>query len=173
MLNLRLLTLVGLILAISIFRVIPHPPNFTPVLAVALFAGAQFTDRRLALLIPLLAMLIADLYIGMHATLPFVYGAIALMVALGVWLKSRQSVAWIAATTVSGSMLFFVITNFGAWLTMPELYARSAEGLLTAYIAAIPFYQNALAGDLLFTAVLFGGFYFLEARFPKLGATTA
>lgn len=166
--NSRLLVLVGLVLSVSLFRLLPHPPNFTPVLAVALFAGAQFTDRRLALLVPLLAMLAADLFLGLHATLVFVYGAIALMVVLGMWLKSRLSVTWTAATAVAGSMLFFIITNFGAWLALPALYARSVEGLLTAYIAAIPFYQNALAGDLLFTAILFGGFYLLKRNFPVL-----
>jgi hypothetical protein len=170
MMNLRFLTLLGLILSVSLFRLLPHPPNFTPVLAVALFAGAQFTDKRLALLVPLLAMLASDLILGLHSTLPFVYGAIALMVALGMWLKRRQSVTWITVTAIAGSMLFFIITNFGAWLALPQLYARSAEGLLAAYIAAIPFYQNTLAGDLLFTAILFGGLYLLERTFPKLGS---
>jgi hypothetical protein len=164
----RLLALIGMVLSVSLFRLLPHPPNFTPILAVALFAGAQFTDRRLALLVPLLAMLAADLLLGLHATLPFVYGAIALIVILGMWLKKRLSVTWTATTAVSGSMLFYIITNFGAWLTMPELYARSIEGLLTAYIAAIPFYQTMLAGDLFYTAVLFGGFFLLERRFPRL-----
>ncbi|MBN1377877.1 MAG: hypothetical protein JXA04_01425 [Gammaproteobacteria bacterium] len=170
--NLRLLTLVALILSVSLFRLLPHPPNFTPVLAVALFAGAQFTDRRLAFLVPLLAMLAADLFLGLHATLPFVYGAIALMVLLGVWLNKRITVTYTALTTVTGSLLFFVITNFGAWLVLPELYARSIDGLVAAYIAAIPFYQNALAGDLLFTVVLFGGFFLLGRSFPKLTRQT-
>ena len=171
--NLRLLTLLALILSVSLIRLLPHPPNFTPVLAVALFAGAQFTDRRLAFLIPLLAMFAADLFLGLHATLPFVYGAIALMVLLGVWLNKHLTVTYTALTTVTGSLLFFIITNFGAWLVLPGLYARSFDGLVAAYIAAIPFYRNALAGDLLFTAALFGGFFLLGRRFPKLTQQTA
>lgn len=169
----RLLVLAGIILSVSMFRLLPHPPNFTPVLALALFAGAQITDRRAAMLVPLFAMLAADLVLGLHATIPFVYGAIALTVILGMWLKKRLSVVWTAATTIAASMMFFIISNFGAWLALPGLYARSAEGLLAAYIAAIPFYQNMLAGSLLYTAILFGGFYLMERKYPRLADTHA
>jgi hypothetical protein len=118
-------------------------------------------------------MFAADIFLGLHATMPFVYGAIAIMVLLGMWLRHRQTITWTAATATTGSLIFFIISNFGAWLTLPELYSRTAEGLLSAYIAAIPFYQNALAGTLLFTALLFGGFYALERSFPRLAEPAA
>ena len=164
----RLFVLLGLIVSVSVFRLLPHAPNFTPVIAVAIFAGAQFADRRMALLVPLLAMLVADLFLGLHATLVFVYGALALIVLLGGWLRRKLTAGRALLGAVSGSVLFFVISNFGAWLTMPQLYARSLDGLITAYVAAIPFYQNSLAATLLFGSVLFGGFYALERSFPKL-----
>ncbi len=168
----RLFVLLGLIVSVSVFRLLPHAPNFTPAIAVALFAGAQFSDRRLALLVPLLAMLASDLILGLHATLIFVYGSLALIVMIGVWLKQHLTAGWTALSAVAGSALFFVVSNFGAWLTMPHLYARSVDGLITAYIAAIPFYQNSLAATLLFGAVLFGGFYALERGFPRLSEST-
>lgn len=167
----RITVLITMVLGVSFFRVLPHPPNFTPVLAVALFAGAQFTDKRLAFLIPLLAMLMADLFLGLHATMIYVYGAVALTAGLGMWLRARLSISRITVAAIAASLLFFIITNFGAWLALPTLYGRSIDGLLTAYIAAIPFYQNTLVGNLLFTAALFGGFYFLERKYPELGET--
>lgn len=169
----RMYVLIGMIVSISLFRVFPHPPNFTPVLAMALFGGAQFADRRAAFLVPLGAMLLADLFLGLHATMLFVYGALVLAVLMGRWLRSRLTVTHTAATAVGGSLVFYVVTNFGAWLTMPALYPRSWEGLMAAYTAAIPFYRNALAGDLLFTAALFGGFYLLQRAFPRLDEQVA
>jgi len=164
----RLLAILSLIIGVSLFRFLPHPPNFTPVLAVALFAGAQFTDKRLAMLVPLLAMFIADIFLGLHATVPFVYGAIAIVTLLGMGLQRRRNITRTTATAVAGSLIFFIVSNFGAWLTMPELYSRTTAGLFSAYIAAIPFYQNELAGTLLFSALLFGVFYGLERSFPRL-----
>ena len=171
--NSRVLTLIGLILTVSLFRLLPHPPNFTPILAVALFAGTQFTDRRLAFMIPLAAMLLADIFIGLHAAMPFVYGSIILLVLMGGWLNKRFNVTNLAATTVAGSLTFFIITNFGAWLALVEFYPRSLDGLVTAYIAAIPFFQNALLGDIIYVSVLFGGFYGLQRFFPGLTQTVA
>lgn len=168
MLNPRFYSLVAIVLAVSLYRIVPHPPNFTPALAVALFAGAHFTDRRIAMAVPVFAMLIADLFLGLHATLPFVYAAILLLVLLGGWLRRRKTITNIAATAVGGSVIFFLLTNFGAWLALSAVYPSTVEGLLAAYVAAIPFYQNTLLSTLLFTALLFGGFQLLEHRYPRL-----
>lgn len=168
MINHRFYTLLAIVLAVSLYRIVPHPPNFTPALAVALFAGAHFSDRRIAMAVPLFAMLIADLFLGLHATLPFVYAAILLLVLLGSWLRQRKTVTHIAAAAVGGSMVFFLLTNFGAWLALPAVYPQTPEGLLTAYVAAIPFYQNTLLSTLFFAALLFGGFHLLEHRYPRL-----
>lgn len=168
MINTRLLTILALILMVSVFRILPHPPNFTPILAVALFAGAHLSNRALAFFIPLLAMLIADIVLGFHPTLPYVYGAIALIVWAGIWLSARLNVRNVAVLALASSSGFFIVTNFGAWLSLPHLYERSWSGLVTAYIAAIPFFQNALLGDLLYTSLLFGGFYLLQRQYTSL-----
>lgn len=168
MINPRFYSLVTIVLAVSLCRIVPHPPNFTPALAVALFAGAHFTDRRLAVIVPLVAMLVADMFLGLHVTLPFVYAALLLLVMLGRMLRPRRTVTNIAATAVAGSVVFFLLTNFGVWLTLPAVYPHTPVGLLAAYAAAIPFYQNTLLSTTLFTALLFGGFQLLEHRYPRL-----
>jgi hypothetical protein len=168
MMNSRVYSLVTIVLAVSLCRLLPHPPTFTPALAVALFAGAHFADRRLAVIVPLVAMLIADVFLGLHVTLPFVYAALLLLVLMGGWLRRRKTVTNVAAAAVGGSVVFFLLTNFGVWLTLPAVYPHTFAGLLAAYVAAIPFYQNTLLSTLLCTALLFGGFQLLEHRYPRL-----
>ncbi|HEY3488359.1 MAG TPA: DUF6580 family putative transport protein [Gammaproteobacteria bacterium] len=164
----RLITLVSVVLGLALYRILPHPANFTPVMAMALFAGAQFDDRRAAFLLPLLAMLISDLVLGFHATMVFVYAAISIVVLLGMAVRRRYQTSSIAWAAACGSLIFFIITNFGAWLLSPELYSRDGAGLLAAYIAAIPFYQSSLLADAVFTSLLFGGWSVAERRFPRL-----
>jgi hypothetical protein len=166
--NLRLLALISVVSALALYRILPHPMNFTPVMALALFAGAKCDDTRTAFLLPLLAMLLSDLFIGFHSTMLFVYGGMALAVVLGLVIRQRRGVVAVALAALAGSLGFFVITNFGAWLYSPELYSRDWAGLTAAYIAAIPFYQNSLLSDALFTALLFGGWAFAERTFPRL-----
>ena len=168
MLNTRTYSLIAFILLVSLYRIVPHLPNFTPVLAMALFSGAHFSDRRVALLVPMLCMLFADLIIGFHSTVLFVYLSIALLVFAGEWLQTRKTLAYTLAAAVFGSVTFFIITNFGAWLSLPGFYPRSVAGLLEAYIAAIPFYQNTLVSTLFFCGVLFGGIRVLEHYYPRL-----
>jgi hypothetical protein len=168
--NLRLSVIVSIILLLAVYRVIPHPPNVSPVAAMALFGGAYFTDRKLAFIIPLIALLVSDLIIGLHNTLPFVYGAFAVTVVMGIWLRDRIGVMTVAGAAVGASLLFFIVTNFGAWLSNPGLYPQTFEGLLQSYAAGIPFYRNTLIGDLFFTALLFGGFQLLEKNIHELEA---
>ena len=162
----RLVTLSVIIFAIALFRWLPHPPNVSPVAAMALFGGAYFADKRLAFIVPFLALLLSDLFIGLHDTMVFVYAGFALTVGIGIWLQRRISVTNVAAAAVAASVLFFLLTNFGAWLTS-GLYAQNFNGLMQAYVAAIPFFQNSLVGNLLFTAVLFGGYALIQKRFYK------
>jgi hypothetical protein len=164
----RLFALISIVLALALYRILPHPANFTPVMAVALFAGAKFDDKRMALLLPLLAMLLADLVIGLHETMLFVYGSLALVVALGIAIHRRRGFVAVTAAAVAGSLSFFAITNFGAWLYSPGLYSRDWPGLATAYIAAIPLYHNSLVSDAVFTAILFGSWALAERTFPQL-----
>ncbi len=166
--NVRFSVIVSIILLLAVYRVIPHPPNVSPVAAMALFGGAYFADRKLAFIIPLFALVVSDLIIGLHNTLPFVYGAFAVTVIAGIWLRNRLSVMTVASTAIATSLMFFVVTNFGAWLFNQGLYPMTSAGLLQSYIAGIPFYANTLIGDLFFTALLFGGFQVLERNISGL-----
>jgi hypothetical protein len=97
----------------------------------------------------------------------FVYASVALIVLIGWWVSSRRTVLGIAAGALAGSVSFFVITNFGMWL-FSGFYPLTSAGLVACYVAAIPFFQNTLAGDLFFTALLFGGFALLERLLPAI-----
>ena len=152
--------LIAAVLAVAFWRIIPHPPNVTPVMAMALFAGCYFADKKVAYLVPLLAMLVADLVIGLHSSMLFVYAGVALTVFVGNdWLSRKADGLRVIVATVGCSLLFFLLTNFGAWLVSEAVYPRSAAGLMQAYVAGIPFYKNSVLGDLFFSAVLFGGYY--------------
>lgn len=171
----RFRIVVGMILTAAISRLIPHPPNFTPIAAIALFGGAYFRDKRTAFLIPLAAMLLSDLILGLlrygvgvvGSSMPFVYASFALIVSLGFRLREHRSVDRIIGAAFASSILFFVITNFGVWVA-GSLYPRTIEGLVTCYVAAIPFFQNTLLSNALYTTLLFGGFSLAERRFPAL-----
>jgi hypothetical protein len=165
--KLRLIALVSVVLTLALYRVLPHPANFTPVLAVALFAGAKSDDTRIAFLLPLLAMLLSDLVIGFHSTMVFVYMGMAVAVTLGLLLRRRSGIVPVTGAALAGSLGFFAISNFGAWLQSPELYSRDWSGLAAAYVAAIPFYRNSLLSDAVFTVLLFGGWALAEHTLVK------
>jgi hypothetical protein len=167
MLKPRLMVLIAIVLAAAGSRLIPHPPNLTSISAIALFGGAYFSDKRLAFFVPLAALLLSDLIFGFYNYMEVVYLSFALIVCIGLWLQKRRSAIHIAGTALASSVLFFLLTNFGVW-ALESLYPKTIEGLIACYVAAIPFFQNTIQGDLFFTAVLFGGFALLERRFSKL-----
>ena len=161
----RLLALMALVGSAALARLIPHPPNFTPIGAMALFGGACVADRRLALLLPLAALFLSDLFLGLHVLIPVVYGSFVLNVLMGRWLRSRRTVINTAAVTLAGSVQFFVVTNIACWLLW---YPHTVEGLVACYVAAIPFFHNTLLGDAVFATALFGTLAIAERGFPVL-----
>ena len=168
--NTRLITLISIIFAIALFRLLPHPPNVSPVAAMALFGGACFSDRRVAFLVPFLALLLSDLLLGLHDTMVYVYAGFALTVVIGIWVGSKLNAGRIITAILASSLLFFLITNFGAWATS-GLYPLTAEGLVQAYVAGLPFLQNSLVGNAAFTALLFGGYALLQRHVPTLAGS--
>ncbi|MCI0402617.1 MAG: hypothetical protein L0212_03745 [Acidobacteria bacterium] len=163
----RPLVLMGLILMAAAARLLPHPPNFTPIAAMALFGGAHFAGKRSAFLVPLAAMLLSDLVIGLHPLMPVVYASFALIVCIGFWLRMRRRTLPIAGAGLASSLLFFLVTNFGVW-TLGSLYAKTPQGLLACYVAAIPFFANTLLSDAVYTVALFGGFRLIERGFSAV-----
>ena len=177
------LTLAVLIFIAALSRVLPHPPNFSPIEAVALFGGAYFAKRHWALLVPLAAMFLSDLVLGLlrgglyfeyftSAGYLLVYACIALSTVLGFGLRGKVGASRVLSYSLAGSMLFFVVTNFGAWLSDPA-YPKTVAGLAAAYVAGVPFFQWTVLGTLFYAALLFGGFELLRSRMPALRAQTA
>lgn len=159
--KIRLYAVIAIVFALAMFRLLPHPPNVSPVAAMALFGGAFLVDKRMALLVPLLAMLASDFFLGFHPTMVFVYGGMALTVLIGSVLGRHLNAVNTVMAAVAASLLFFFVTNFGVWLTSP-MYPASLDGLLQSYVAGLPFFQNTLLGNLFYTLLAFGGFYLLR-----------
>jgi len=161
-----LLTLAIIALAAAL-RIAPHPWNFTPVGAMALFSGAVIRDRRLAFFFPILALFAGDVFIGFHKLMPVVYASFAISVAIGLWLRNRRTLARIGAATLLGATQFFLVTNFAVW-AFGLSYPRTGAGLFACYAAGVPFFWNTLAGDAIYAALLFGGFALAERLVPAL-----
>ena len=166
----RFLVLAGIILATAASRLIPHPPNFSPVAALALFSGASFASKRSALVLPLAAMFLSDLVLGLSRITPVVYGSLALIAVLGFWLRRQPTVGRTITAAVAGAVLFFVVTNFGVW-ALGDYYPKTWAGLSECFVAGLPFFRNTLASDLFYAAILFGGLALAEKRWPRLAET--
>jgi hypothetical protein len=165
--KIRFLVVTILILAAALSRLIPHPYNFAPITAIALFGGANFSKKAWAFLIPLGALFISDLIIGFYPEMAVVYGTALVIVCMGFWVRKHRSVGSIAGATVAGSIFFFLTTNFAVW-ALQDIYPRTLQGLATCFTMALPFFRNTLTGDLFYTAVLFGALALAEKRFFAL-----
>jgi len=163
----RTLLALAIIALAAALRIAPHPWNFTPVGAMALFSGAIIRNRRLAFLFPILALFAGDIFVGFHKLMPVVYASFLVSVAIGFWLRDRRAVGRIGLATLLGAIQFFLVTNFAVW-AFGLSYPRSSAGLLACYIAGIPFFWNTLAGDAVYAALFFGGFALAERLFPAL-----
>ena len=167
MVNMRATIVISMIIGAAASRLIPHPPNVASITAVALFSGAYLTRKWLAFFVPLLALFASDLVLGLYGHMEIVYGSFALVVCVGLLLRRRRTLLAVAGAALASSILFFLITNFGVWW-FGALYPKTAAGLLTCYVAALPFFQNTLLGDAAYTIVLFGGFALAEKQWPSL-----
>jgi uncharacterized protein DUF6580 len=163
----RTILALALIVLAAVLRIVPHPWNFAPIGAIALFSGAMIPDKRLALFFPLLTLVAGDLFIGFHKLIPLVYASTLVSVVLGYLLRDRKTLGRITGVTMLGAIQFFLVTNFGVWLLLGT-FPKSAAGLVACYIAGAPLFWNTLAGDALYVTLLFGGFALAERLFPAL-----
>ena len=178
--NIRFGVLLLLVLFAAFSRLIPHPPNFAPIGAMAMFGAAYFSKKYIALIIPVLAMWLSDIvinntiyaqyfegftffYQGFYWTYTafIIIGIVSFFVLKKVKLKNVVLASFLAA------LLFFVISNFGVWFS-GTLYPKSFGGLINCYIAAIPFFKNTLMGNLVYSFVLFGSFELAQYKYPQL-----
>lgn len=148
-------------------RFLPHPPNFAPIAAIALFGGV-YLSRKIAFILPLAAMAISDRFIGFYEPklMISVYGSFLLCVILGFWLKKRKKWYTIGASALISAVLFFIITNFAIWVFTPW-YAKTFFGLIQCYLMALPFFRNTLFGDLFYVTVFFGTYELIEIWIRK------
>ncbi len=167
MLKLRPMVLVAIILAGACMRLLPHPPNVSPIAAMGLFGGAYLRHRWAGFVAPLAALFLSDLVLGFYPDMGIVYAATALTVCVGWWLRADRSPVRVVGAALAGSVIFFVVTNFGTW-AFGAMYPHTAAGLASCYIAAIPFFQNTVAGNVVFAGLLFGGFALAERWAPSL-----
>ncbi|MBU3934795.1 hypothetical protein KKC00_02440 [Patescibacteria group bacterium] len=152
-----IIALVLILIGVTL-RFIPHAPNFAPIATIALFGGV-YLSKRIALILPVLAMLVSDIFIGFYdpKLMISVYGSFLLFVALGFWLKSHKKWYTIAGGTVLSALLFFLITNFAVWAFSPW-YTKNLLGIIQCYSMAIPFFRNTLLGNLFYTTIFFGSY---------------
>jgi hypothetical protein len=174
----RFLVLSGFILVAALSRMIPHPYNFAPMGAMAIFGAAYFSDKRFSFLVPLVAMFISDLlvnnilysgfYGGFTLFTPgfyWMYGAIALIVVAGLFIMKKVNTSRIIAGSLGASVIFFLITNFGVWVGSP-MYPQGLEGLFMSYAAGVPFFHYTVLGDLFYSGVMFGAFEYVKSQKP-------
>ena len=164
----NILLIVALIVIGILGRMIPHPPNFTPIIAIALLASHVFKNKWIVILTPLMAMWISDLvlnnyrYTGHHdggflvfsSSSLWVYGPIICIALLGTVLIKKVKISNIALSSISGSLIFFLVSNFGVWIS-GTMFPKSLFGLIECYTFALPFFGNALVGDLVYCTILF------------------
>lgn len=158
--NKRQNLLIAFILIAICFRLIPHPPNFTPVTSLALFSGLMFQKRWLSILTPLVAMFLSDMVLGFGMISLWVYSAFILITILGWFLNQMNT-----KSILLSSLIFFIITNFGVWFMD---YPHTIQGLSICYTLAIPFFGYSIVGDLIWGFVIKESFDILQNKILKL-----
>lgn len=173
----RFIVVFSVILLAALLRLLPHWPNFTPIAAMALFAGTYFDRKQFAFAIPITAMFISDLVIGLHANMPAVYLSFAITVVLGMAIRKKVTAGSVFFASIASAVIFFLVTNFSSWLAM-SMYPKNFTGLIECYLAGLAFFRdttyglsfflNDVLGTTFFSAVFYGAFYLAEMRFPVL-----
>ena len=156
----------------ALSRLLPHPPNFVPITALALFGGV-YLDKKHTFIVPIAAMLISDYFIGFWSGMVWVYASFVAIGFIGLWLRDHRGIATTVASTLAGSVLFFVVTNFGVWLSSQVTYPPTVTGLIECYVAAIPFFRNTLLGDAVYVGAMFGLYELAKLLVPSLNPRPA
>lgn len=162
----------GILVVALLSRFLPHPPNFTPILAIALFGGAVFKSKKIALAVPIAAVFLSDLVLGLHESMIAIYLCLGVFMYMGMKLNRKSSKS-VATNAIASSVIFFVVTNFTVW-AFGGMYEQNLNGLMLSYSSAIPFFNWNLVSTLLFSGVLFGAYNlfekysFTEARLQEI-----
>jgi hypothetical protein len=165
---LRAILAAVMIILAAVLRIAPHPWNFTPIGAMALFSGAMFRDRRVAFLFPLVALFVGDLFVGLYRIIPIIYASFLLSILIGTRLANRRSILRIGGAVFLGALQFFLVSNLAIWKFF-DTYPHTLAGLAACYIVGLPLFGNTLAGDAFYATLFFGIFALAEKYFPALG----
>ena len=158
-----------MILLAALSRLLPHPPNFAPITALALFGGV-YLDKKFSFIVPIAAMLISDYFIGFYTGMAWVYASFVAIGFIGLWLRNCRGVVNTIGATLLGSALFFLVTNFGVWISSQVSYPHTFAGLVECYVAAIPFFRNTLLGDAVYVGAMFGLYELAKKFIPSLSS---
>ena len=152
---------IGMVVLGAFARLIPHPWNFTPMMAIGLFAGSQARKVSTGVLTTLCALVLSDAVLGFYSGFWYVYAAALIPVLLGTLIRNRTSAGAIAGAGLASSVSFFLITTFMYWTT-EGFYPHTSAGLSACFLAGIPFYRNQVLGDVVYTVAIFGGYAVLN-----------
>jgi len=150
-----------IIIIATLSRLIPHPPNFTPIIAMSIFSGAYIANTRNSILIIVLTMLISDYVIGFHSLMPWIYISLVMIVLLNKTLNDKKRLSIYLIASIQSSLIFFIVSNFGVWLT-GTLYSKSVIGLINCYAMAIPFFQNTLFSTIIYSACMWSVYHIVN-----------
>jgi hypothetical protein len=168
--TMRILLICCFILFAAAVRILPHPWNLTPIGAMAIFSGAKLNSKWTAFFMPLSALFLGDIFVGLYKLMIVVYLSFCLSVLIGRYVRGRQTLLPLSIAMLLGAVQFFLVTNFAIWAAGYGPYAKSLTGLLDCYMAGIPSFGNTLAGDAFYAVILFGGFALAERLSPAFHA---
>lgn len=160
--------ILGLVVLAAVSRFLPHPICFSPIAAMAIFGGAYFAKKSIAIILPIIVMLATDCIIGFYPEMWGVYLPFVIAGCLGFLLRKKVSVLRVGGICISSSVIFYLVSNFAVWLQGMCGYPMSWEGLMQCYVMALPFFRNELLGTLAYSGILFGAYEFAKARIPAL-----
>ena len=154
---------ISLILILAFARLIPHPPNFTPIIAVAIMSSYFFRNILLSCTVIIISMLLADIFIGFYKNIFFVYLSLLLITYIFSHINRKIKLKNLFIFGLLGSIIFFILSNFGVWI-LSEMYEKNLNGLINCYLLAVPFFINTLLSTIIFsyTAFLTKCFYYKE-----------
>jgi hypothetical protein len=181
--NLRFLALTAIIVLAAFSRLVPHMPNFSPLGAIGLFGAAHFSKKWQAILIPLAATFLSDLFINnviygqYYPTFTWLsegfywqYGAYVLITLVAFFIFKKVNTATVLTGALASTAIFFLVSNFGCW--PGGTYPQNGAGLMQCYAAGVPFLKGTMLGDLFYSTVMFGGFALAQKRFTVLQPAT-
>ena len=146
-------------------RLVPHAPNVSPVAGLALFSGV-YIKNKIGFILPLTILFLSDLLLGFHDTMLFVYGSFVVTFLLGRLMRNISPLS-LTIFSLTSSIIFFILTNFGVWL-VSGMYELSAAGLINSYVRGIPFFRNTIIGDLVYSFLIFYGYRLVALTADKI-----